>query len=422
MHAPGTRSRGRTAAARRRAGALVAVGVAAALALVACTSSPSTSGSTTAPSASASAAVPTLATASALLPFDQPATFVVRDGTLQSATVTGHAHGTPLPGQVSADGKSWVSTGLPQPSAAYDVAASVKDSAGRLHALSLVLRVSAIPNSDKLLYSVTPLAGWTVGVNAPVVIRFLKSVGDRAAVEGALTVRSTAPVTGSWHWVSSSEVHFRPELPWPAHSKVEVSVDLDGVRAGPTLWGTSNQDIAFSVGDAHLTTVDGVKDTFTVTNNGKTWAVWPTSLGRPQFATRSGSYVVLAKEPTRRMTSCNASITCDKNNPNFYDLNVQWDVRLSWSGTFIHSAPWSVKAQGVDNVSHGCINLSPARAEAYFAFARYGDLVTVHGTSRGPADLVAGGDPGMADWNVPWSTYTAASALGGEITTSSLAG
>ncbi len=408
----------------RRPVAVLAVLAALGLVLTACTSSSTatTPGSTASSISSSPAATPTLTAAAAVLPFDVPAKFLVHDGKLMAATVTGHAHGTPLAGEVSADGASWVSTGLPQPSAEYDVTATVKDTAGAMHSLALTLRVAAIPNSQKLLYSVTPLAGWTVGVNAPVVIRFLKPVEDRAAVEGALTVTSTEPVTGSWHWINSSEVHFRPENPWPAHTKVDVAVNLDGVRAGPSLWGVNNQDIPFSVGDVHVTTVDGVKDTFTVTNNGKTWAVWPTSLGRPQFATRSGNYIVVAKQPTRVMTSCNASITCDKNNPNFYDLTVNWDVRLSWSGTFIHSAPWSIRAQGVDNVSHGCINLSPARAQSYFAFARYGDLITVKGTSRGPADLVSGGDPGMDDWNVSWSTYTAASALTGEITTGALTG
>jgi lipoprotein-anchoring transpeptidase ErfK/SrfK len=411
---------------RRRALAAALLPALAVLGLVLSSCTSGSAGSPGAPGSSAAATsakpvpTPTLTPAAQVLPFDAPVKFVVHDGTLEAATVTGHAHGTPLAGSVDPAGTAWVSTGLPQPAATYDVAATVKDAAGASHALTLTLRIEAMPNSEKLLYSVTPLNGWTVGVNAPVVIRFLKPVGDRAAVEGALAVTSTDPVPGSWHWVNSSEVHFRPENPWPAHTKVNVAVNLDGVQAGPKLWGTSNQNIAFSVGDAHVTTVDGVKDTFTVTNNGKVWAVWPTSLGRPQFATRSGNYIVLAKEPTRVMTSCNANITCDKSNKNFYDLTVNWDVRLSWSGTFVHSAPWSIKAQGVDNVSHGCINLSPARATSYFAFARYGDLVTVKGTSRGPADLVAGGDPGMSDWNLPWSTYTAASALGGEITTGPL--
>lgn len=421
MHAPLPQRRSRlTAPAVGR----VLVGVlVAAVGLAACTSS---GGSTAGPGAvshSASpVATPSISAAAAVLPFDVPATFTVHDGKLVSATVVGAAHGTVLAGTVAADGGSWVSDGLPTPSATYNVSAQVTDGAGATHTLALSLKISAIPASQKLNFSVTPLAGWTVGVNAPIVVRFLKPVTDRAAVERGLVVSSSTPVIGSWHWISAAEVHFRPQDPWPAHSKVEVALNLVGVKAGPGLWGTTNTHVPFSVGDAHLTTVDGKTHTLTARTNGKTWAVWPTSLGRPEFVTRSGNYVVLAKTPTRRMTSCNAAITCVKTDKNYYDLEVDWDVRLSWSGTFIHSAPWSVKHQGVDNVSHGCINLSPARAIAYFNWARYGDLVTVTNTSRTAADLVASGDPGMTDWNVSWDSYVGKSALGSEITTEQLAG
>jgi lipoprotein-anchoring transpeptidase ErfK/SrfK len=406
---------------RSRRTAAVAAGLAAlVLVLGACTSSTGTPGASD--GSSAPVAIPTITPAAAVLPFDAPAKFTVHQGKLESATVIGAAHGTLLTGTVGADGGSWVSDELPTPAAVYNVSAAVRDSGGTMHTLTLTLKIASIPQSQKLLYSVTPLAGWTVGVNAPVVIRFLKPVGDRSAVESALMVTSSVPVIGSWHWINSSEVHFRPENPWPIHIRVNVALDLEGVKAGPSLWGTSNQNIPFSIGDAHVSTVDGDAETFTVTDNGKRWAQWPTSLGRPQFATRSGNYIVLAKQPTRQMTSCSASITCDRNNPNFYDLTVNWDVRLSWSGTFVHSAPWSVAHQGVDNVSHGCINLSPAHATEYFNFARYGDIVTVKNTSRSASDLVAGGDPGMSDWNLSWSQYVGASALGSDITTGPLAG
>ena len=51
-----------------------------------------------------------------------------------------------------------------------------------------------------------------------------------------------------------------------------------------------------------------------------------------------------------------------------------------------------------------------------------GFQLLLHHILRGDAAVVAAGDPGMDDWNVPWSTYTAASALGGEITTATFAG
>ena len=76
----------------------------------------------------------------------------------------------------------------------------------------------------------------------------------------------------------------------------------------------------------------------------------------------------------------------------YYDLEVDWSVRLTWSGTFVHSAPWSEGSQGNANVSHGCINLSDANGGTYYELARYGDLVTVTNSTRDASDLVARGD------------------------------
>ncbi len=419
-------SPGRTSAGTRTRGLVAGTAAAAALALLlaACTSAGSGAGPTGGAGVTSSPTVsatpdPALSVAQPI-PFDAPARFSVIHGTLESAVVKGHVHGTPLPGSVQPDGTSWVSDALPTPSASYDVTAQVRATDGSAHTLTGRLVVATLAAKNKLGYSITPFEGWTVGVNAPIVIRFDKSVQDRAAVESALTVSSSTPVVGSWHWVNSVEVHFRPRTAWPAHSQVRLDVELASVKTGPSQWGATDTTVKFGIGDVHLTKVDGKKHTLTVWVNGRTWAVWPTSLGRPEFVTRTGNYVVLAKQPTRRMTSCNAGITCSKSNPNYYDLTVNWDVRLTYSGTFIHSAPWSVRSQGVDNVSHGCINLSPAHATAYFNLMRYGDLVTVTGTNRTATDLLQSGDPGMADWNLPWSQYAAGSALNGPITTQPL--
>jgi hypothetical protein len=77
-------------------------------------------------------------------------------------------------------------------------------------------------------------------------------------------------------------------------------------------------------------------------------------------------------------------------------------VHISDSGEYVHAAPWSVTSQGRANVSHGCINLSPANATAFFDFSRVGDIVVVTGSSR-PAAV---GDHGVMDWGTPWSQYT----------------
>jgi lipoprotein-anchoring transpeptidase ErfK/SrfK len=90
-------------------------------------------------------------------------------------------------------------------------------------------------------------------------------------------------------------------------------------------------------------------------------------------------------------------------NPAYGYSNVpeKWAVRISDNGEFIHQNQETVGAQGVDNVSHGCVNLSAVDAQAYFQTAIYGDPVEVTGTSvqLSPAD----GD--IYDWAIPWSEW-----------------
>jgi lipoprotein-anchoring transpeptidase ErfK/SrfK len=267
-------------------------------------------------------------------------------------------------------------------------------------------------------FDITPSSGWTVGVYAPLVIRFHSKVTDRAAVEHALTVQSSKPVVGAWSWINSMEVHFRPKVSWPTHTQIRLVAALHNVKLGKNLWGAQDKTVNVQTGDSHIARVDGKKHTFTVYVNGKVWAKWPTSLGRPEFVTRSGSYIVLEKKPMVEMTSCSVHIACDPKDPNWYDLKVMQDVRLTWSGTFVHAAPWSVSHQGFANVSHGCINLSTSRATSFYDLVTYGDLVTVVHTARGPQDLIDKGDPGMTDWNTPFSTWVQGSALKASVTTS----
>jgi len=353
--------------------------------------------------------------------FDQPVTLQVQDGTFESATVTPQA-GEPLAGSVGDDGASWVSESPPLPGVTYSVQAEVADEVGTPRALTGTFTVAAVPDESRLTLTVQPGDGEVVGVGAPIVVRFDQDVTEQAAVERALHVASEPQVVGSWHWVSSTEVHFRPQAYWPSGTRVGVNLDLNGIQAGDGLWGGRAYTYAFTVGKAQVATVDAASHTMIVTVDGAAFGTWDTSLGRPEFATRNGTYVVLSKDATRQMTSCNADITCDKNSPEYYDLEVDWSVRLTWSGTFVHSAPWSEASQGAENVSHGCLNLSDANGRTYYEMAQYGDVVTVTNSTRGPEDLVQRGDPGMVDWNVPWATYIAGSALGQQVTTESTAG
>jgi lipoprotein-anchoring transpeptidase ErfK/SrfK len=362
-------------------------------------------------------AEPVLVVPTGEVAFDQPVSLEVQDGTFESASVTPE-EGEPLAGSV--DGSTWVSATPPIPGATYSVQAEVADEVGSPRTLTGAFTVAAVPDANRLTLSLQPGDGDVVGIGAPIVVRFDQEVKDQAAVERALHVASTPQVVGSWHWLSSTEVHFRPQEFWPAGTQVGVNLDLNGVKAADDLWGARAYSYAFTVGKAQVATVDAAAHTFVLRVDGASVGTWATSLGRPEFATRNGTYVVQSKDETRQMTSCNADITCDKSSPEYYDLEVDWSVRLTWSGTFVHSAPWSEGSQGSDNVSHGCLNLSDANGRTYFQLAQYGDVVTVANSTRGPEDLVERGDPGMVDWNMAWPAYVAGSALGQQVTTEPL--
>ncbi|RIQ35903.1 hypothetical protein DY240_02010 [Jiangella rhizosphaerae] len=351
--------------------------------------------------------------------FGTPLQLSVPRGHIDSVEVAPEG-GEPVEGQVGDDGSSWQSAAPLEPGASYAVTVVASDRLGMEHTFTDSFAVGAVPDANRLTLSMQPTDGAVVGVGAPITVRFDQEVTERENVEQAMHVASNPQVEGSWHWVSSQEVHFRPKEYWPSGTQVRLNLDLNGVQAGADLWGGRSYDLDFTVGKAQVATVDAATHTMTYSVDGAAVATWDTSLGAPEFATRNGTYIVLEKFETRQMTSCNANITCDPNDPNYYDLEVPNSVRLTWSGTFVHSASWSEGSQGSENVSHGCINLSQANGATFFQLAQYGDIVTVANSTRGPEDLLQRGDPGMADWNYTWDQYVAGSALGAAITTDAL--
>jgi lipoprotein-anchoring transpeptidase ErfK/SrfK len=149
----------------------------------------------------------------------------------------------------------------------------------------------------------------------------------------------------------------------------------------------------FATGPAVIGVADISAHTFTVTIDGidsgppsalpaphhrPHWGepgVFPASMGRPDYPTPVGIYPVLGKERDVTMDSSSVGIPVDA--PDGYLLDVEWAVRITSRGLFVHSAPWAVNSLGYDNVSHGCISLSPEDAEWYYDTVNVGDPVIV---------------------------------------------
>jgi len=81
-------------------------------------------------------------------------------------------------------------------------------------------------------------------------------------------------------------------------------------------------------------------------------------------------------------------------------------MRVTYSGEFVHAAPWSVADQGHANVSHGCTGMSTANADWLYHMTNVGDVVQYTGTDR-PMELTNG----YGDWDESFAQYRLGSAL-----------
>jgi lipoprotein-anchoring transpeptidase ErfK/SrfK len=254
--------------------------------------------------------------------------------------------------------------------------------------------------------SIGPLGGQVVGVGMPIRVYFDDPVADKAAVESRLLVTSSNPTDGAWSWLNDAEVHFRPSAYWPPNTEVTLDANLYGIDFGEGVWGEKNRTVSFSIGAKHVSIADAGTHTMQVYDGDQLVQTYPISAGGPDFPSRNGPHVVTELNRDRVMDSSTYGVPVD--GPNGYRTPVEYAVRLSNNGEFAHAAPWSVAQQGVENVSHGCINMSTERAAWFFNFSQPGDVVEIV-NSIGPTLSAADGD--IYDWAIPWEEWQAGSAL-----------
>jgi len=209
---------------------------------------------------------------------------------------------------------------------------------------------------------VQPINGQTVGVAHPIIVRFTGPVADRAAAESSITVVSPSTMTGTFTWRSDDVVQWTPDTLWPAHSTITMMAG--GERR------------SFGTGSTVLGVGSISNHTFTVSFDGVIQRQMPASMGKPKHPTPVGTFSVLEKYKSIVMDSRTIGIPLE--DPEGYKLTVADAVRITWGGVYVHSAPWSVGSQGYENVSHGCINLSPDNALWYFNNVGIGDPVVIN--------------------------------------------
>ncbi|GAA1653338.1 L,D-transpeptidase LdtMt5 [Nocardia ninae] len=244
-----------------------------------------------------------------------------------------------------------------------------------------------------------------VGIAAPIILQFKASVQNKAAVEKAMTITTDPPTEGAWAWFpddNGSRLHWRPKNYWAPGTTVHVAAKLYGLDLGDGNYGYSDLTTDFRIGRSQIVKANAPSHRMQVVRDGQTIFDFAVSYGEgnePRNVTRSGLHVVTEKYEDFMMS-----------NPPFYtNVRERWAVRISNNGEFIHANPESLSAQGSSNVTNGCINLSPADAQAYFGTALYGDPVEVTGTSI----PLSAADGDLYDWTIDWATWKTMSALDG---------
>ena len=333
-----------------------------------------------------------------------PVVVKATSGTLGEVTVV-DAKGTKVAGELGTDG-TWTSSARLAPSAAYTVTAAATGPDGTPSTTTSTFKT--LKPKVTATYGILN-SGATVGVGMPVSIQFDSAVATaklRGQVEKLVKVTTSPKQAGAWGWLDNRQLMWRPANYWQPGTKVTISAPLTGVQTGDGKWVANDDSASFTIGSSMVSTVDIKSHQMTVRRGGQVIKVIPVSTGRPGATTetRSGTKVIIRKEGHVTMDS--TTIGIPKGKPGYYKEETDWNLRVTWTGEYLHSAPWSVGAQGNANVSHGCVNMSPANAKWMFENSKIGDVVKFTGSNRPflPAE-------GIGVWQYSFASWKAQSAL-----------
>ncbi|MFI5506184.1 Lipoprotein-anchoring transpeptidase ErfK/SrfK [Mycolicibacterium rutilum] len=334
------------------------------------------------------------------VPVESPVTVTADAGVLGAVTLV-NEQGRVVAGELSPDGVMWSSAEPLGYNRQYTLNAEAQGLGG-------VARTSATfethsPQNLTMPY-VLPNDGEVVGVGQPIAVRFDEPIPDRLAAQRAITVTTNPPVEGAFYWLNDREVRWRPAQYWKPGTSVDVQVKAYGVDLGQGLFGQDDVATRFTIGDEVIATADDATKTMSVRVNGTVVKTMPISMGKDKTPTDNGSYVIGDRYSFLVMDSSTYGVPV--NSPDGYRTEVNWATQMSYSGIYVHAAPWSVGSQGRANVSHGCLNASTENAKWFYDNTKRGDIVEVVNTV-GPT---LSGTDGLGDWNIPWDQWKAGNA------------
>lgn len=323
----------------------------------------------------------------------------------------------PIPGVMTPDNSMW-KPGVPLGyGRTYTLTVTSRGQGGT--PASQVSRFTTLTPGNQTNASLTTTSGaalregGTYGVGIVIVARFDEPIIDRVAAERRLMVTTSPAVQGSWYWVDDQNAHWRPEHYYQPGTKITAAANIYGADLGNGLYGQADQRVSFTIGDAHVSVADDATKQISVYDNGELVRTIPTSMGMGgtktiagqifSFWTQPGVYTVMDKANPVIMDSSTYGLPI--NSRLGYKEAINYAVRLSTDGIYLHQLESTVWAQGNTNVSHGCLNVNSDNARWFYDFARPGDVVEVRNTGGEPLQIWQNGD-----WSMPWDRWVTGSA------------
>ncbi|WDN55141.1 Ig-like domain-containing protein [Streptomyces clavuligerus] len=339
----------------------------------------------------------------------EPIRVTARGGTLTSVAVT-DGKGKSVGGTLSEGNTVWTSERRAAPGATYRVTAGTTTEGGTKGTEQASFSTAKAERTNTVdWWPGTRGTDGTVGVAQPISLAFDHPVTNKAEVEKQLKVVTSNDTEGSWGWVKEwnsgrDRIDWRPKEYWKPGTKVTLKAPLSGIDSGNGRWFVRDYDNSFTVGARQEIKVDLDSYKLTLERDGKTVRTIPISGGDPNGDTRTwkGIMPVMVKEGTVNMRSETVGLG------DAYDKMVKYSARLTWSGLFVHAAPWNARYFGNENASSGCIGMSTENASTFYAQIRQGDPVTVTGKdTKGIPDQ----GNGFSNWNVSYEEWKKRSAL-----------
>jgi lipoprotein-anchoring transpeptidase ErfK/SrfK len=313
------------------------------------------------------------------------------------------AAGKAVSGKLRDDGSAWVPSKPLQTKQRYEASVVATGAGGQSKTATTSFTTMGAP-AHKTGTGLYLFDDHTYGVAMPVVAEFSPGIkkADRAAVQKRMFVETSPSQPGVWSWTASgTQAYYRAPAFWKPGTRLSVRIAVGGLPTGGGRYGDRDRSATAKIGRDFEMKVDNASKKMTVVQSGKVVRTMPVSLGKASTPSSSGNMVIMDKQVETVFDT-----TAELGPVNGYRVNIQYAQRLTWSGQFIHSAPWSTGAQGHRNVSHGCVNVSPSNAKWLFGKTLIGDPVTVKGTG----DKLDYGN-GFTAWNVSWKEFVKGSAL-----------